>query len=278
MGKPKNIFRILQLSDVHAGILDFHLGYCLDKRFFGRLNQATMRHRRLALDRLPKFALLQRESEADFTLCTGDLTSLGSSEEFRHCIGLLDEIRQNAGGNFAFVPGNHDAYVAKNSKALEDAFKVLNNQQLELNCLPAALCVGPVEFVLINPARPCAIWLSTGELTGDAWQKLDYILSKPLPPGIKARVVVSHFPVCDHEGRALSWRTKLVGYEKLLEWASRKRFGALLTGHVHKPFVHHIGGSGPLAVGAGSITICRSCAQIDVNTATGEISAQTITL
>ena len=56
------------------------------------------------------------------------------------------------------------------------------------------------------------------------------------------------------------------------------RFNAMLTGHVHKPFIHHIGGSSALAVGAGSITICRSCAQIDVDQETGAISARTIIL
>ena len=277
MGKPTNIFRILHLSDIHAGILDFQLGYCLDKRFFGRLNQATMRHRRLALDRLPQFAALQRELEADFTLCTGDLTSIGSRAEFQHSLELLAEIRQYAGENFAFVPGNHDAYVRKSRPDLEEIFQIVNHRRFALGELPASFTVGPVEFILLNAARPCAIWLSTGELTPDAWEKLDYILSNPAP-GVRARLLVSHFPVCDHRGRALSWRTRLAGYERLVEWARQKRFGAMLTGHVHQPFVQHIGGSDALAVGAGSITICRSCAQIDINKGTGEISAQTINL
>lgn len=273
MSKPANIFRILQLSDLHTGILDFQPGYCLDKRFFGRLNQTTMRHRRLTLDRIPAFARLQRELEADFTICTGDLTSIGSEAEFRHCEELLKEVLEYAGENFAFVPGNHDAYVRQSRPALAEAFRRLNGGKLELDDLPAVRRVGAVEFILLNAARPCAIWLSTGEFSRDVWEKLDYILSCR-ESDVKSRVLVCHFPVCDHLAKALSWRTKLLDYERLVKWAQQGRFDAMLTGHVHRPFVHRIGESKALAVGAGSLTIHQSCAQIDIDTVTGDITAQ----
>lgn len=277
MAKPANIFRILQLSDIHAGILDFHADYLLDKRFFGRLNQAVMRHRRLTLDRIAVFAKLQREREADFTVCTGDLTSIGSAREFEHCEKLLEEVLDYAGENFAFVPGNHDAYVRGSQKELKEAFWRLNRGRFGVDELPEVFQAGPVEFVLVNAARPCAIWLSTGELSNAAWEKLDYILTKPVSHA-KARILVCHFPVCDHLGKPLSWRTKLVGYKRLIAWAEQGRFNAMLTGHVHYPFVQHLGNSSALAIGAGSLTIYQSCAQIDINTQTGEISAQTIVL
>lgn len=277
MSKPANIFRILQLSDLHAGILDFQPGYCLDKRFFGRLNQATMRHRHLTLDRIPAFACLQRELEVDFTVCTGDLTSIGSEKEFLHCEKLLKDVLDYAGENFAFVPGNHDAYVRQSKPALASAFRRLNGGRIELDDLPTVRRVGPVEFILLNAARPCAIWLSTGELCGSVWEKLDYILSSR-ESDVKARVLVCHFPVCDHQGKSLSWRTKLMDYERLVAWAREGRFDAMLTGHVHYPFVHHIGGSQTLAVGAGSLTIYQSCAQIDIDTVTGDITARNIIL
>ncbi|MBR6471947.1 MAG: metallophosphoesterase [Victivallales bacterium] len=277
MAKPPNIFRILQLSDIHAGILDFHAGYLLDKRFFGRLNQAVMRHRRLTLDRIALFAKLQREREADFTICTGDLTSIGSAREFAHCEELLAEVLDYAGENFAFVPGNHDAYVRQSRPELAEAFQRLNRGRFGLDELPVAFPTGPVEFVLLNAARPCAIWLSTGELSSAAWEKLDYILAQPASTA-KARVLVCHFPVCDHQGLPLSWRTKLVGYKRLIAWAEQGRFNAMLTGHVHCPFVQHLGNSSALAIGAGSLTIYQSCAQIDINTQTGEITAEILAL
>lgn len=277
MSKPANIFRILHLSDIHAGLVDFHPGYLLDKRFFGRLNQATMRHRRLALDRIPAFARLQREREADFTVCTGDLTSIGSAKEFAHCEELLKDVLDYAGDNFAFVPGNHDAYVRGSRQELADAFLRLNHGRWKLDELPAVLPVGPVEFILLNAARPCAVWLSTGEMSSAVWDKLDYILAQPIPHA-RNRVLVCHFPVCDHLGAPLSWRTRLLEHRRLIDWAEQGRFKAMLTGHVHYPFVRRIGASAALAVGAGSLTIYHSCAQIDVNVQTGEIAAQTIFL
>lgn len=277
MSKPANIFRIVHLSDIHAGLIDFHPGYLLDKRFFGRLNQTTMRHRCLAMDRIPAFARLQREGEADFTICTGDLTSIGSAEEFAHCEELLKDILDYAGENFAFVPGNHDAYVRGSWQELSEAFQRLNHGRWKLEELPAVLSVGPVEFILLNAARPCAVWLSTGEMDTAAWDKLDYILASPASHS-RSRVLVCHFPVCDHQGAPLSWRTKLVGYKRLIDWAEQGRFNAMLTGHVHYPFVQRIGASEALAIGAGSLTIYQSCAQIDIDTRTGEITARTIFL
>ena len=277
MSKPANIFRILHLSDIHAGLVDFHLGYLLDKRFFGRLNQTTMRHRRLALDRIPAFAKLQRELEADFTVCTGDLTSIGSSKEFVHCEELLEEVLGYAGENFAFVPGNHDAYVHGSQQELADAFLRLNHGRWKLDELPVVLPAGPVEFILLNAARPCAVWLSTGEMSSAVWDKLDYILTPPASHA-RSRVLICHFPVCDHRGAPLSWRTKLLGYERLIDWAEQGRFNAMLTGHVHHPFVQRIGASEALAIGAGSLTIYQSCAQIDIDIQTGEITARTIFL
>lgn len=268
-------FRILHFSDVHAGLKDFHPGYLLDKRFFGRLNQFCRRQHRLNLANVERLARLQKSKAVDFTVCTGDLSSIGSAGEFEAARELLAPVLDYAGERFLFVPGNHDAYVPQNAPALAKCFEALNGGRCALPDLPFSLTCGAVEFVALNPARPCRVWQSTGEMSEEAWQRLDYILRKPKRGAV--RLLVSHFPLINHRGRKLSWRTEFIGaHEHLGTAAAERRFDGMLTGHVHYPFVRTLDGSGCLAVGAGSLTICNSCALIQVDTADGRIEAQII--
>lgn len=270
--KPEHIFRIAHFSDVHIGLKDFHFGYLFDKRLFGRMNQLLRRQSRLSLENIPKFARLLKSFEADLTVCTGDLASIGSDAEFDHAREALAPVIDAANGNFVFVPGNHDAYIPANAPALKRVFAILNRKRWKLDALPQTMRVGPVEIIAVNGARPCRIWQSTGELSANAWGKLDYILSHRLN-GVKARFLVGHFPLFDDKGAPLNWRTKLLGGERLLRAADERRFDAFLSGHVHRPFVKPIGNAGALGIGAGSLTICGSCALVEIDKNTGKISA-----
>ncbi len=271
--KPDHIFRIAHFSDTHTGLKDFKASYLLDKRFFGRINQFFTRQRHLSLENISRLAELIQERQVDFTVCTGDLTSIGSPAEFLLASQLLQPIRQAAGENFLYVPGNHDAYIDANKLALEETFSALNNGRFNLKDLPATLDVGPVQFVLTCGARPCHIWQSTGEFSPTAWQKLDYILTQPTA-GLKSRLLLSHFPLCNHHGAPLTWRTKLLDYQRLVDHANAGHFHAMLTGHVHHPFIESIGDQGTIAIGAGSLTIHNACAFIDIDLNTGKITPE----
>lgn len=268
--KASGTFRILHISDLHTGLADWHWSYLLDKRFFGRLNQFTTRQRKLSLENLTRLAEEYPRCQADMLVCTGDLTSIGSQEEFQHAQDLLVPLLQAAGKNFLYVPGNHDAYVSQNRHALEEAFRKLNGNRLRLDELPQSLCAGPVEFICLSPARPCAIWLSTGEISAAVWEKLDYILSCPAQARI--RMLVTHFPLHGPSGRPLSWRTKFVDYPRLSQWGANGRFQAILSGHVHRPFLLPPQNDGYWQIGAGSLTIQDSFSLIDIHGTTGEIT------
>jgi len=275
---PKNpgVFRILHFSDIHTGLKDWKWRYLLDKRFFGRLNQFATRQRELSLENIALLTEHYADMQVDAALCTGDLTSIGSQEEFQHAEEILAPLRQKAGENFLYVPGNHDAYIPQNHPALAEAFKNLNQGRCELTDLPQSVTIGPVEFILLNPARPCAIWLSTGALSADGWNKLDYILS--LPARARVRVVATHFPLSNHTGHALSWRTKLENGEHLLEHGRKGAFQAILSGHVHLPFILPPDKEGFWQIGAGSLTLRDSFSLIDIDSATGAITPQIIKL
>ena len=268
--KAPGAFRILHFSDLHTGLVDWNWRYLLDKRFFGRLNQFVTRQRHLALENIALLGENYQALQADMALCTGDLTSIGSQAEFQHAMDLLKPIRDNAKENFLYVPGNHDAYVPQNRPALEEAFRQLNHERFHLDDLPQTAVIGPVEFILINPARPCAIWLSNGTLSTDVWEKLDYILS--LPARARVRMVVTHFPLLDHTGRPLSWRTKFVQTPRLWEHGKEGRFQAVLSGHVHRPFLWAPQQKDFWHVGAGSLTIHNAFSLVDIDGNTGTIT------
>lgn len=278
--KAPGIFRIVHFSDIHAGLMDFHPGYLFDKRFFGRLNQFSTRQRRLNLQNISALAALYPALQPDFTVCTGDLTSIGSQAEFCHARECLKPILELAGKDFLLVPGNHDAYVKSNLPALEEHCRELNHGAGGPADMPWVIQRGGVEIIAVNGARPCHIWQSTGELTHSAWDKLDYILRRSAPEGAPhppLRVVVCHFPLIDHKARPLSWRTKLIDpQEQMLTHAKEGRIALYLSGHVHLPFVHCLHQCNTLAVGAGSLTIHNSCAVVDINTVNGECSARII--
>lgn len=269
--KKEGTFRILHFSDIHAGLVEWKWKYLLDKRLFGRLNQFSCRQKRLRLSNLDFIAENYSEMQADMALCTGDLTSIGSQEEFDFAQKLLKPIVDAANGNFLYVPGNHDAYVPQNLDALVNAFNALNNGKALFDELPTTLQIGPVEFILLNPARPCRIWQSTGELSPNVWQKLDYILSTPARA--HARLLATHFPLAGPQNHPLSWRTKFIDWQRLAKHAQNGAFNAILSGHVHRSFcTAPEDGCGAWQIGAGSLTIFNTFALIDVNPTTGEIT------
>lgn len=269
--KKEGDFRILHFSDVHAGLVEWKWRYLLDKRLFGRMNQFTCRQSRLKIENLKRLADNYDNWQVDMALCTGDLTSIGSEEEFQNADNLLKPLLDVAGKNFLCVPGNHDAYVHPNHEALVRAFSRLNNGQASLDNLPATITIGPAEFVMLNPARPCIIWQSTGELSPSVWDKLDYILN--IPAKSPARLLVTHFPIAGPKNRPLSWRTKFIGWQRLEKYAREGAFQAVLSGHVHTQFcTSPQDGCGVWQIGAGSLTISNTFAVIDINSTTGEIT------
>ena len=273
--KPQGAFRLLHISDLHAGISDWSWKYLLDKRCLGRANQFLSRQGKLSLQHLDTIAQWCRDGLADAVLCTGDLTSIGSQEEFRLALSLLQPIREACHGRFLYVPGNHDAYVQENLPHLHQAFRELN-QGLELEELPCAQSLGPLEIVLLSPARPCAPWLSHGTMPPCDWDKLGYILNSPCTGSL--RLMACHFPLLGRRGRPLFWRSRLEGWQTLLQWGEKGLFQAYCAGHVHYPFLLPPQQARPWLVGAGSLTIQNSCAALDFLPDDGTLTPRLLTL
>ena len=269
-------FRILHFSDVHLGLREFHARYLLDKRLFGRLNQFLRRASNFQLARLERLADLQRDFRPDCTVCTGDLTTIGSADEFHAVAEAIADVRRHA-AHFLYVPGNHDAYVSANRDAIADACRLFSDGRFGLEDFPLSLQVGPVEFIALNSCLPRPVWLSSGKLPDAVWPKLNYILEKNLPAG-QMRVMLNHFPLADADGKPLSWRRQMNDFARLREMLPQGHVRALLCGHIHTAYLRDLAPEGALQVCAGSLGLRGTCAAIEADTQTGAVEAKIVQL
>lgn len=250
--------RIVHMSDIHVGLLPRSPRALLDKRLLGAVNHLVRRARqfqRVYLDR----ALVEIEAlRPELVLCTGDITSVGSPEELDAACDLLEPLRAAFGPRFAFLPGNHDAYVAAADcrAALARAFARLNGGRWALSELPVEWQVSGLRLLLVNAAMPVSCVLSSGALTPATLAWLSARLAAPRTDG-ECRVVVSHFPLREMDGRPLSVRRRMAGADILWEHLRAGRLDLVLSGHVHAPFARwEADGRGEVC--AGSLTL-RGC-------------------
>lgn len=267
--------RILHISDIHAGLNDFSFGYLFDKRIFGRCTQKFLRSHAIARDSVDALAAQLPDLRPDYVFCTGDLTSIGSPAEFRNALEWLKPFVEFVGKDrFFYSPGNHDAYVplSEYGQALKETFELLNHGAVEYSEMPKRLELDGFDLIVAGGARPCPIWLSTGDWFGEGWCQLDAAIASHRP-GVPL-LLMDHFPMCGRNGRPLSWRAKLNGWKMLWKWAEEGRFDAQISGHIHYPFVHEVVPGGCKVIGAGSLTIRKSCVIIEINENSGKIETK----
>ena len=116
--------RIVHFSDIHIGCWPRSPKAFLDKRILGALNHALRRRQRFRADRLERALIRVRRLSPDWIFCTGDITTIGTPEEFAAACEALKPFIDTVGGRFVYIPGNHDAYVrdAACRAALAEAF------------------------------------------------------------------------------------------------------------------------------------------------------------
>lgn len=246
--------RIVHFSDIHVGSLTRDLSAVADKRALGLLNYFLRRRRTFDYELLPRAIQRIHGLSPDVVLCTGDLTSVGSPEEFELARRRLRPLVEAGNWMFIYVPGNHDAYVRSSSctTALRQTFLSLNHERWAIGELPTLLQIRDVAIMLLDEARPTAPWLSTGGLSQNAEKTLEDWFNTPRSAGEK-RILAGHFPALDSRGIRLSARRRL-DQDILLAKALRGgQLDGALCGHIHQPFCREED-SGALEVCAGSLT------------------------
>ncbi|MCF7853605.1 MAG: metallophosphoesterase, partial [Candidatus Pacebacteria bacterium] len=189
--------RIIHFSDIHLGAWTRDLSAIFDKRLLGQLNYLLRRKRRLHEEYIRRAVEKIPAMHPDIVVCSGDITCVGSPEEFRKAIGLLRPFVDHEEFDFLYVPGNHDAYVRKKEcrASLEQAFHALNKRRWRIGDLPVVLTYGDVQVFLLNECSPTSIVSSAGRLSDASKQALAAHLSKPRTANA-VRILVGHFPPC----------------------------------------------------------------------------------
>jgi len=268
---PLTVMRIVHISDFHfqAWPRDWTAG--LDKRLLGLLNVAL--HRRAQFHPAYVERLLGRlQSLApDLVVISGDLTCIGSPEEFARARQRLAPLLRPGQPPCVYVPGNHDAYVNRQRPraALAQAFAQFNNGRWPLAALPAELPFPNLRLLLLDECRPTAPWQSGGHLPAAARARLEAWLAEPRRPGEK-RIIVGHFPCQDAHGRRLSRRRRLHGDADLrLDRAlATGQADIALCGHLHTPFLRTYP-NGAMEICAGALVVHGCLNVLDFSPLTG---------
>jgi len=264
--------RIVHFSDIHAGGWPQSLSGLFDKRAFGALNHLLRRSHlhewRHVADAVQQIRLLS----PDIVVCTGDITTLGEPAEFETALEALRPLIEDHRFELIYVPGNHDAYTAREAsqQALADAFSRLNRGKWQLSELPVSLLFQHVRFLLLNEAVPAPAYSSAGIVDAPTRQWLAKELDGKSEDGPAATILVGHYPLLDRHGETVGWRRTCRHNEGLLAALRDGRVNLSLCGHMHTHFARREDG-GAAELCAGSLTGSGVFNLVDYNLLEGKI-------
>ena len=218
--------RIAHLSDVHTleprraaygwGVQFVSLGRTLDAS--GRLHKLER-----ALD-------AAKRSGADHYVISGDLTEMGTEEQFEAFASVLvasgiDPVA------VTLVPGNHDLYTEANAwqKALRGPLRAFAHASADA---PGKVVDrGDLVLLPLDLTIYQSVARSGGHLTGDAETALAQRLDDPAFRD-KALVIVQHHPPFERP-RLLQWVDGLRNATRLMDLLAKSPRCHLLHGHLH---------------------------------------------
>ncbi len=261
--------RIIHFSDIHMGGLTHDPTALFDKRLLGMVNYYLRRHRHLHPEYVERAISRILALAPDLVICSGDITCIGSREEFAMARRRLAPLVRNTSFRFVYIPGNHDHYVPRHRchRELHDTFAFLNNNRFGLPDLPLEIERPGLRLFLLNECGPTSPLSSAGHLPQDSAVKLEAWLREPRKPGEK-RLIVGHYPLRQADNRQLSWRRRLYGAEPLETALAQGTVDILLCGHIHQPFIRNLPNAA-MEICAGSLTLAGKLNVLDYSPATG---------
>jgi len=229
--------RLVHISDVHVmarsrwGLRDYlgkRLTSWINLRFRGRAKAFARTEAILS-------ALRQhlRDQPPDAVVFSGDSSALGFREE----IALAAEWLGVATLSGFAVPGNHDYLtpLAARSGAFERAFAPwLTGGRIDGQFYPFARKVGPLWLVGVNSCVGNLLPQDArGRVGVEQLARLERLLSE-LDAG--PRVLVTHYPVCQRDGRPDKRFHELRDLADLVRVAEAGGVALWLHGHRHDPY------------------------------------------
>jgi 3',5'-cyclic AMP phosphodiesterase CpdA len=215
--------RVAHITDLHVE-LPPRFEQLFSKRALGAVNLYVL-GRSGHFTRPTVEALVRAVVDAapDVIVCTGDLTSTATQEEFELAAALLAPLTDRF--PLLVIPGNHDVYTGESLGRFRAHFGRWSNDGI----YPYVRSFDGVDFVAIDVSRPD--WLSRGLTPADQLAQLDALLSSGSAPA----VVLLHYPLRNRRGEPYGPFTRSLENAASLEQvlARHPRVLAVLHGHEH---------------------------------------------
>ncbi len=228
----------------------------LSKRIAGWLNYRFNRRRQFHTGIRTRIIEYLKETEWDYLIVSGDLTTLSLEQEFEDARGQLEPLIQK--GSVILTPGNHDRYVKKSidpdlmAQAFHDCFPF--NQMSPADDEVRHLELGD-EAVIFEIATSCPrVHISSrGRIQADLIAFSD-LINKNYSDRLK--LVVGHYPAFLPQDEEESYLHRLAERNRLQQFLINSNIDIYLHGHIHKTWqIKPPDNIGPTCLDAGGC--CR---------------------
>jgi 3',5'-cyclic AMP phosphodiesterase CpdA len=215
--------RVAHITDLHVEVMP-RLGQLFSKRAVGAVNLYLLgRSSHFTVRTVEALVDAVVRAEPALVVCTGDLTSTATPEEFERAAALLAPLTDRF--PFLVIPGNHDVYTVESAGRFRKHFGAWSNDGV----FPFVRSFEGVDFVAIDVSRPDV--LSRGLTPAAQLAELDTLLAAGSAPA----VLLVHYPLRDRQGQPYGPFTRNLENAAALEavLARHSRVVAVLHGHEH---------------------------------------------
>jgi 3',5'-cyclic AMP phosphodiesterase CpdA len=230
-----NAVRLAHFTDIHLLSLDgTRLRDFLNKRWAGGLNILLNRGRHYLTEVFDALVDDLNRLGVEQIACTGDVTNLSLTSEFRFARTHFDRIAAGP-TNVLCVPGNHDNYIADVAGVFEDVFAPYCAADPEWRWpdgsqWPTVRIRGDLALVGLTTSQPSGLLMGHGTVGESQLARLGDILADERIRG-KFRVVVMHHPSAGRHAR--SFRRGLHDHEAFAAVLAARGAELVLHGHEH---------------------------------------------
>jgi 3',5'-cyclic AMP phosphodiesterase CpdA len=248
-------FVLMHISDPHFHRLPRRPGAYLSKRALGALNLVLYRRRMFPPRRARRLVEHLATLDWQHLLVTGDVTQLGTHEEFALARRELAPLLARGPERVTVLPGNHDRYVAEpaGDGAYEAHFADLA-PPAGAGGLRTRRLTEHWWLALWDSAVPAPWGSAAGRLPPETLPATEAWLAG-LPPGAQV-IVANHYPVFFPPPHRYKTFHDLSNQDAVRAWLLEHPVRLYLHGHIHHNWVHTVPGRhGPLtAVNSASST------------------------
>jgi 3',5'-cyclic AMP phosphodiesterase CpdA len=184
----------------------------------------------------------------DLLLMTGDITQLGHHPEFRSAKDWLADLP----GPQLATPGNHDTPWFGLFERVTTPFQ---RYQRAIGPTESAFTRPGLAVWALNSARGWQVRLnwSKGEVSRLQTGRAIRHLGSAAPEA--NRIVICHHPLTEVPGEPITSRVR--GGRRAARKFAEARIDLVVTGHLHKPFVHPLSFGDGLSYAVGASTLSR---------------------